>query len=130
MDTVVFKTFLELEERKRKLNEDLKSVNEQITAINDVIINAMANAGMDKVTFNGRTVYIHTRIAAKKLADDGALCDALKDTGLGDFVKIGANTKTLSSYLAELVKNGEPIPEKLQPVLSYHEIQSVRSCKA
>lgn len=100
--------------RKRRLEAELRHCNARISELDEVVVEQIAEQGATslKHAATGATARIDTKLWAKvckageKVSDDekAAAAEGLKAAGLGDFVKPGFNTNTVSAYFREQVK--------------------------
>ncbi len=88
MDMTKVRRFNELCKRKSALAEELKQVEAEIDVAEEDVIGEMTNDGVDKVSADGRTVYLKRSFFAK--ASGPSAVKALEDEGLGDCVMVGA----------------------------------------
>lgn len=134
--------FIELDEKKKKADEDLEAIKSQMAEIEPQIMERFENAGMQSMkSKGGQVVYIRRDLRAG--AVDGSsmlLMESLKSEGLGDLVKEAINHQRLSSWVREFeeqtfggakVKPEElvaKLPSGLQSTLKITEQFSLR-CK-
>lgn len=134
--------FIELDEKKKKTDEDLEAIKSQMAKLETQIMERFENAGMQSMkSKDGQVVYIRRDLRAG--AVDGAsvlLMEALKSAGAGDLVKEAINHQRLSSWVREIeeekfagakVKPEELLatfPASLQSTLKITEQFSLR-CK-
>jgi len=123
-----------LQTRLREIEEDIKGLSEQLSE-------QFAAAGINHVTVDDHTVYLHRQLWASVRGaneeEKHAACAILEEHGLGWMVQPSVNSNTLSAWLREqeeaydsfddLMQN---MPEDLKEVLKISEVYSVRSRKA
>lgn len=100
--------------RKRRLEAAVRQCNARISDLDQVVVEQIAEQGATslKHAATGATARIDTKVWAKvcksaeKVSDDekAAAAEGLKAAGLGDFVKPGFNTNTVSAYFREQIK--------------------------
>jgi hypothetical protein len=137
--------YVSLTEAKRELERELRMVKEQITPLQEQLLEEFAERGIsgERHAASGKLVSITRRIWAR--ARDGSskhlAAEAMaKDPELSTFVELGWNTNSVSAYFRELATAqkdaGEPVtdlstlvPVELRDVLELTEdhILSVRS---
>ena len=131
--------YVALVEKKRKHEDDIKDLNDKISALETALIANMQRGGLTKLSVYGRTVWLDRKIWAG--ADNGstpALAAALKEVGLGDLVKQAVNAQTLSAWVREFDPDGRLGPEEIkavlpppvQPVIRISEVFNLRVRKA
>ena len=120
--------FVSATRTKRELEAQIKILNERIVESEKKLLDEMSDAGVQRVTVDGVTVYIHRQLWASKSPDvsDEEAAEAIGTSGLSDMIKPKFNANTMSSYIRELDSQGLPIPEALQSVLNIAEKFSVR----
>lgn len=124
--------FVELTERRKALEESLDAVKKIAAAVEKSLLDDFERAGVSSAKVNGTTVCLHRTMAVRPKADRLAVCAALRAAGLGDYVSVEAtyNTNSLTAYVKEQEKNGEPIPECLRETLELTELFFVRTRKS
>jgi hypothetical protein len=105
--------FAALYREKLELQDRLNQVTKELGEMQEPMLDFFGDAGMQSVSVDGITLYIHEQIWAntaegstKELA-----CEALVANGFGEFVSPGFNTSTLSAKAREMERNGESFPE-------------------
>jgi hypothetical protein len=107
--------FIELETERRELEARLKEVKEEIAPLHEQVLTYFEQTGTSKIKRSGLTLYVHRQLWARPIDGDYERgCAALKAAGLEDMVKESFNIHTLSAYIRELERMGEPIPESFE----------------
>lgn len=104
MEIDPIKRWGELKDRKSALEEELDEVKKAIAELDAQIQESFIDEGVQNIKVDGHTVFLYRQVWAKKVdpeMDSQFICDALGAAGLGDFVKEGYNSQTLSSWLRE-----------------------------
>jgi len=128
MNTEELKRFVALEERRRELEADVDTVKAETAELEQRLLPQFEQGGFEKVSIDGRTVYIERKLWAKaKAGDKGAVCKALKRCRLGDYVEETFNTNSLSAYVRELDREGKPLSAPLAAVLDVSEVFKLRT---
>lgn len=146
MNTAKLKAFLDLNRKKRELQERLDEVQGQLTKLEQELLSEFEQAGVEKLTVDGATVYIHTQLWAG-VAKSGDVAteedkrramEALRASGLDDYVYETFNTNSLSAYVREQLAQApleirmdparwhEALPEPLHGAITITERQSLR----
>ena len=116
-----------LKEHKKDLESEVKSITDEIEAIDLELSDAMAEAECERFSRNGNTFYLSSRLFASPASgrkDDMIL--ALKDNGYGDLVTETVNANTLASFVKEQkTLNADEVPAWLADVVNIHEKISV-----
>ncbi len=110
MNTERIKRFVELENEKAALQTKLKAIADEQEKLSNAILEDFVTDEIDSIKLNGRTVFIKETIFAKISSKEEAI-KALREAGLDDFITEGYNTNTISAYVREKEKQGEPLPE-------------------
>lgn len=128
MNTDELKRFVSLEERRRQLEAEIDTIKAEASELEGRLLPQFEQAGMERVSIDGRTVYIERKLWAKaKEGDKPAVCKALKRCRLGDYVEETFNTNSLSAYVRELDREGRKMPPSLAAVLEVSEVFKLRT---
>lgn len=123
--------YAELYAAKREAEANLRSIQQEIAAMEPVLRDEMALNGLDSLplqTEAGKmTVYLHSQVWAKAKGDRAETCDALEKAGLGEYVSRSFNTMSLSAYVREQLREGQPIEPELAATLNIDEVVGVRA---
>jgi hypothetical protein len=145
MNTELVREWMALDERKRKLKAELEEVEELIAQKIDGVTDEFINSGVNKIRLDGRTVYVACDRWPKVISDKAALMAAMKEIGLGDFVKEDFNQQSMrgvinewvNTRMAELTEEeravfdvNSAIPEALRETLGISEKYSIKSRKS
>ncbi|MFH1984967.1 MAG: hypothetical protein ABIL58_24255 [Pseudomonadota bacterium] len=123
--------FAFLENEKDRLTMELEKIKKERARMEPFLLEQFATATIDQMKIGGRTIYVHERVVAKKLGDDNAIIEAMKkDDSTKHLVKEGVNSKTLTAFVAELVKNDMPMPEALKSLLADDTVSTLKSIKS
>jgi hypothetical protein len=128
MNTDELKRFVALEERRRQLEAEIDTLKAEAAELEMSLLPQFEQGGLERVSIDGRTVYIERKLWAKaKEGDKAAVCKALKRAHLGDYVEETFNTNSLSAYVRELDREGRPLPPSLREVLEVSEVFKLRT---
>ena len=128
MNTDELKRFVALEERRRQLEAEVDTIKAEATELEQRLLPQFEQEGFEKISIDGRTVYVERKLWAK--ARDGnkaAVCKALKRARLGDYVEETFNTNSLSAYVRELDREERRLPPSLREVLEVSEVFKLRT---
>jgi hypothetical protein len=129
MNTDHLKRFVALEERRRDLETEVDRIKAEAAALEQQLLPEFEQSGMERVSIDGRTVYVERKLWAK--AKDGgnkaAACQVLRACGLDDYVEETFNTNSLSAFVRELDREGKPLTPSLAAVLEINEIFKLRT---
>jgi len=128
MNSEQLKRFVALEERRKELEGEIDRIKAEATEIESALMPQFEQAGIERVSVDGRTVYIERRLwAAAKNGDKPALCKALKRARLSDFVQETFNSQSLSALVREWDREGRAMPPSLREVLEVSEVFKLRT---
>lgn len=128
MDVDKLKEYVELDARKRRLNDELSDVKERLAKLESDLLTTFEEIGMQNTRIDGTTVYVHRQLWANaKDGDRHRAVAALKRSGLTEMVTETFNTNTLSAYVRELDAVGEDLPPDLEDAISVSEKFSLRT---
>ena len=132
MNMDIVKEFAALTARKKKLEDGLRSVKDEMSSLEPVLLQELTDNQLDRLpvtTDDGDriTVFTHRQLWARaKDGDKEAVVKTLKDCGLADFVSESYNTNSLSAYVRECLANGDELPTELNKVVRVDEVTSIR----
>lgn len=130
-DMALLHEYVELIHRKRELESQLRQVKEQLGetegsgpgAMERRALEYFGQNGVQSLKLNGMTLYVNRQLwAHAKDGDFVAGCLALKEAGLGDFVAERFNVQSLSAWVRERDRNGEPLPEAFKDRIEVSEV--------
>jgi len=133
LNVELLKEFAKIDTEISDMELKLKMLKKRKAEIDPVLQEQFASAGIQNINVDGRTVYISTKIWAKKEdgVTDADVVEALKQAGLGDsYVAEKFNHQSLSALIREWVNNDEPFPEEFKGIIGYVENVQVTSRKA
>ena len=133
------KRFVALDKRKRRLEEELKSVKAELEDLRPAVLDYFRTSGTQKQTLDGVTVYLHRQLwAGREEGVDGTkAAAALTLADLGYLVEPKFNTQSLSAFFREqeqlrddLVDPADLLPPVLRGIIKLSETFDVRTRKA
>ena len=128
MNSEQLKRFVALEERRRELEGEIDRIKSEATELEQVLMPQFEQEGVERISIDGRTVYVERKLWAKaKDGDKAAVCKALKRARLGDYVEETFNANSLSAYVRELDREERPLPPSLREVLEVSEVFHLRT---
>lgn len=119
------KHYLELTERRRELEDRLAAVKAEAAEVERDVLDGFAADGIDRMTVDGRTVYLHSQIWASRPegVETEDVVAALHSAGLGHMVNERYSSQTISAYLRDLEREGEELPPalvgRLEPTVKF-----------
>lgn len=111
-------------QRKYHQEKD-RELTEKLNAMEQGLIDHMANAGVDKVSLTGgRTIVINEQIWPK-YGDKSIAIKALKEAGIVDMVEEGFNHNRLAAYIRELIRQDQELPDAFKGKIKPHTVQKL-----
>jgi vacuolar-type H+-ATPase subunit I/STV1 len=107
MNMQQLREFVSLENRKKDLDAELKSVKQQLDDLEEALVPQFIEDGVQKMTVDGRTVSIQQDVYASPLNDREDVVDALKQSELGQYVAENYNTNSLTAFVREVKRDVE-----------------------
>lgn len=105
MDTKKIKEFVKLNQRKKDLESEAKSVGAEMRKLETELLEQFAEDGVSNINLDGVTVYTHSQLwAGAKDGDYERACEALREEGLGDYVQERFNANSISAWVREYVR--------------------------
>lgn len=108
MNMEPLREFVSLETRKKELDADLKATKQRLDELEDQIIPMFVEEGVPSMTVEvdgvKRTLSIYPDVYASPLNDREEVVDALKQSGLDQYVAENYNTNSLTSFVREIWK--------------------------
>jgi hypothetical protein len=108
MNMEPLRDFVSLETRKKELDADLKATKQRLDELEDQIIPMFVEEGVPSMTVEvdgvKRTLSIYPDVYASPLNDREEVVDALKQSGLDQYVAENYNTNSLTSFVREIWK--------------------------
>jgi hypothetical protein len=104
MNTAKVKEYVCLETRKRALDAELKQVDQDLKALERIVVDEMINAGFQKVEADGRTLKLVPDVLPSPVEGRLAVVDALREAGLDQFIPQNYNDSALRGYVKEIAR--------------------------
>lgn len=124
----------DIKKREKQLKIDKKKVEAQ----DKEILEMFTKAGMTEIRLGGTLIYLKTQTWAgamdledtfdekgNPVKDYARACTALRESGLGEFVKEGFNTMTVSAEIRRLLKTVDGVPDNLENNMKISDKYSV-----
>lgn len=121
--------YLDLSRRKSSLEDELGEIKKELGALEETLVETFALEGVQNMSLDGATVYLHRQVWAAKNDSDVTtqqICEALTASDLSGFVAENFNWQTLSAYVRERDDQGEELPEPLARLIHSTERYSLR----
>jgi hypothetical protein len=101
------KEFVCLEYRKKELDAEQKQVKQQLDDLEQALVPQFIQAGIQKMTVDGRTVSLVHDIYASPLYDRDDVVAALKQSEPGQYVAENYNSNSLTAFVREVKREVE-----------------------
>lgn len=133
--STLYHTRAQLEARKKALNAELKTVNSEIAAVSDLILEQFAEDGASSVKLDsGATVYQHQQLRAtvkagdwERFADIAYGSDSPLLNELANMFERRINLNTLTAWVRERVATtDDPLPGPLADLITIIDKPTVR----
>ena len=111
----------------RDIEDDLKRRKDELRRTEERLLETFAQDGIRNMkTAAGQTIYLNRELFARLVGDTDQAHTALRQAGLGDFIKPMVNAQTLRAYVREKEESEEEMPEGLQPYIDVTEVYRLR----
>ena len=125
--------YVALDKEKKELKAHLKVVQGELDKLEPEVLEVFINEGVDSIKVDGRTVSPKAQIWVSPKREDWETteeayeraCAALEGAGLGQFTGKRFNSQTVSSYVREILAEGEELSPELKEVLNVTERHTV-----
>ena len=115
--------YVDLTAQKKELENQLKTLKEQIDAVEGEVLEYLQDNGMQSVKVDGYTVFLRRDIRASFLETEEAF-EAISAQGFDDALKTTIPPARASSIVRELIKDlgpDEQVPEWIRAAFSYSD---------
>lgn len=143
MDTGLIKEWARLDIEYNELKRQMNAAKAERDKIESQAMEMLHEEGIGRMTVDlgkdgSRTIYTRRQLWAGHNGNKEMLCEALKQAGLGDYVKPNFNAQQLSAYVREfdpdnmLEENDikAKLPVEVQPYIKVTEKLNLQSRKA
>ena len=122
--------FVKLVEEKRRLEAELRTIQDQINFLEPILLEHLALAGMTSATVNGYTVYKAREFTAsiKPNLDKPTVLKEFIEAGYGNLAMLG--WQSLRGIVREASESGEPLPDVIERSCDIGEVARLRTRKA
>jgi hypothetical protein len=98
------KELVTLHKRKEALTTELEQTATRMDELKDSLLPQFLSKGLQSMRIDGRLVSITQDVYASPAEDRPAVCKALCEADLSDFVEANYNTNTVKAYVRELAR--------------------------
>lgn len=122
--------YKELREAQATSEAEAKAIKEEANALEAELVDEFAEAGVQNINVDGKTIYLHRSVFAQRCAGVTAedVKAALIAAGASDLVTETVNANTLSAWVRELTEDDDApgLPEQVVGILEPGERYAVR----
>ena len=122
--------YTELCEEKVVAAAALKAIQDGLNEVEEPLLEKLAEAGIQSINCNGRTVYRSSTISVTMLpeTDRATMAEILIRNGLPGCIQLGS--QSISSVYRELNENGEQLPPEVAAIVNVRNEVVLRSRKS
>ena len=121
--------YLRKSRRRREIQEEADALQQDLTLMQDQILNYYMRTGHQKQRIDGGTVYLRRDLYASPIPGaDGSheqAIKALQAAGLGHLVQTKVNTQDLAAHVRDLETRDLELPPELEPHVRVSEVYKV-----
>lgn len=122
--------YKELREAQATSEAEAKAIKEEANKLEAELVDEFAEAGVQNINVDGKTIYLHRSVFAQRCAGVTAedVKAALIAAGASDLVTETVNANTLSAWVRELTEDDDApgLPEQVVGILEPGERYAVR----
>lgn len=124
--------FVELEKRKRDLEDELEHVKQEASYVSEQLLEEWAMRGQQNANVDGFTVYIARDFVCGKRPEieTSQVCAMLEQVGLGNLVAPAYNAQSLKAWIKSKLDAGDELPHEIDFAVNYQTINRLKARKA
>lgn len=130
LDLALIRRYKDLREAQRISEAEGTAYKQEADALQDQLVDMFADAGLQNVSIDGKTVYLHRSVFARRLEGktEEDVHAALIADGAGDLIQAKVNAQTLAAYVRELTEDDDApgLPEHVREVIEPFEKFAIR----
>jgi hypothetical protein len=126
----LMKRYAKLEKAKAALSAAMDRVEAKLEPLREAVTDELIDAGIEKMTVDGRTIFIKHDIWARLLKGKPEAIKALKEAGLEEYIAENFNMNSLSAYVREKINNNESLPKEFDGIIGESHVYKARSVKS
>ncbi len=107
MNMQQLREFVSLENRKKDMDADLKSLKQRLDDLEQALVPQFVEDGVQNMTVDGRTVSLSQDVYASPATGRADVVDALKQSELGQYVAENYNANSLTAFVREVTREVE-----------------------
>ena len=121
--------YIQLIKEKKELECKLKKIKTAIEENEPEVLEHFQKYGLKNMSQDGLTLYLKRELWAGRAEGVEAeeAIKALQHAGLSEYAAPRVNTVSLSGYLRELDRDGEPFPKELEGIINLNEVFKIGS---
>ena len=121
---------VEIDGQIKKLEANLKALKQEKARLTEIILDYWLEAGVNKMTIDGNTMYCHTRTFAVTPKGREAAIEILKQSEHADIVREDVNMQTLAALVRELNETTGSLPPEWEGVIEIGGEMSIKIRKS
>ena len=124
MNTENLRRYVHLKDQISKVDTDLSELKKQAGELEQELLDELSDDGINKITVDGRTVYMRRELWARKEqgVEGYEVAQAVMKAGLDEYVQPKVNMQSLSAFVRDLDRAEEPLPYELEGVVRVDEV--------
>ena len=129
MDTKLIDRYIEMNHKKKALEEELEDHKKEMSQVENFILELMLEEGIQNLRTDKGMAYVNKTFAATLKNDVEpleAIHEVFEEHGLGHMVKTSINANTLRAYVKEKIESEEGLPEEIEKRIKITEVQHLR----
>lgn len=132
MDMDRVREYIRLRREQKQREAAAAAVKEEADLLEQTLLEDFATDSVQNMSIDGTTVYLSRQLWARVQdgVDKQQVIDGLRETGLGHFVTESFNTLTLSSWVRDLEREDEELPDELKDLITTTEKFALKTRRA
>jgi hypothetical protein len=123
-DLAQFKRLFELDAKKKELEKEIKTIEEEYQKLENVLIEVMDVNDLPEMNIGNRMCYPITRRFAM-ISNKHKAIEVLRKAGYNDFISEGYNTQSISKLCRDLVDEHGDLPPEFKDVIKMGEAKKL-----
>jgi len=125
LNTEKLKEYADLYLERKKHQDIIKDLTAEIVEMEKMLLEHMANEGMDKVSLTGgKTIMVSEQIWPK-YGHKSIAIEAIKAANINGMIEEGFNHQRLASYIREKIRAGEDLPKEFSGKITAEPVQKL-----
>lgn len=126
MDVGKLREYIDLTLRKRKLEDEIREIKDQLEPLEKAVTDIFIEEGMQKITLGDYTVHIIKNVYPKLPQGRDAAVAVLKNSPeFGSLVSENFNNQTLAKTIREILAENEELPAEWTGIIETSDVHRV-----